>query len=310
MSFLLTEHAISLNKKSARYYQMRDNSADEHAQASKPHAHFYAGNGFVAGVYQPLLENLATHFNISSLAMRGYWYDKPKVKTHEKVLTREQDADALIEFLKATQNKPVVGIGHSQGATATAIAAAKYPELFEAVYLIEPVTFTKHQKIIYDRVPRWVKMLNEPFKSTAKKPTQWVSVETYYQFLRNHRAYKRISDEHLHIYAANSLVKTTAGSLDSLDNSNNFELLFLPEQEMANYFGTPCINDALKILNKTHVPYHLIIGKPSMFISEKVRKSWQGFIPSTQLTVMAEYGHLLPMEAPDKVAKMIIASSQ
>ena len=113
---------ITLNGQSARYYQLP-------STASTP-AHFYGGNGFAVGVYEPLLTALSDTFAISSLAMRGYWYDKPS----DPKLTREQDADVLIAFLEQTQadrnGEPVIGIGHSQGATATAIAAAKRPDLF------------------------------------------------------------------------------------------------------------------------------------------------------------------------------------
>ena len=116
------ERAMTLDGKKARYYDLSPLAgSDTNVQLSP--AHFYGGNGFTAGVYLPLLTKLSKQFTITSLAMRGYWYDLPSLKK----LTREQDADMLIDFLERTQDKPVVGIGHSQGATATAIAAAKRP---------------------------------------------------------------------------------------------------------------------------------------------------------------------------------------
>ena len=127
----MEEQRINLNGKNAKYYNIKNPTASQTA-------HFYGGNGFALGVYEPLLRDLAQHLNITALTMRGEWYDKPT----ETALTREQDADVLIEFLQKTQDKPVIGIGHSQGATATTIAAAKRPDLFSALYLLEPVTFT------------------------------------------------------------------------------------------------------------------------------------------------------------------------
>ncbi|BAV12618.1 alpha/beta hydrolase [Moraxella osloensis] len=282
----MEEQRINLNGKNAKYYNIKNPTASQTA-------HFYGGNGFALGVYEPLLSDLAQHLNITALTMRGEWYDKPT----ETALTREQDADILIEFLQKTQDKPVIGIGHSQGATATTMAAAKRPDLFSALYLLEPVTFTNQQGKLYSLVPRMVKMTREPFKSTQVKQANWHSVDAYYQFLRRHKAYKRITDEHLLTYAKNSL---EAGEQAELT------LRFSPKQELANYFGTPLIMKPLQqLIADNKVPVQLIIGKPSMFISQQVRQMWDTFVPKEQMTVLNDYGHLLPLEAPELCAKLI-----
>ena len=282
----MDEQRIKLNGKNAKYYNIKNPTASQTA-------HFYGGNGFALGVYEPLLSDLAQHLNITALTMRGEWYDKP---TADK-MTREEDADVLIEFLQKTQDKPIIGIGHSQGATATTMAAAKRPDLFSALYLLEPVTFTNQQGKLYSLVPRMVKMTREPFKSTQVKQANWDSVDAYYQFLRRHKAYKRITDEHLLTYAKNSL---EAGQ------SAELTLRFSPKQELANYFGTPLIMKPLQqLIADNKVPVQLIIGKPSMFISQQVRQMWDTFVPSEQMTVLNDYGHLLPLEAPELCAKLI-----
>ncbi|KAF0569311.1 alpha/beta fold hydrolase [Psychrobacter sp. NPDC078370] len=281
---------INLGGKQARYYDLSQfNQPLDFSSTPRAPAHFYSGNSFTVGTYTPLLSKLATEFDISSLALRGYWYDKPQSRR----LTREQDADMLIEFLEKTQNKPVIGIGHSQGATATAMAAAKRPELFSQLYLIEPVTFTKHQATLYNLLPRSVLLSREPFKSTLTKQSTWPSTHSYYESLRAQRAYKRISDEHLQVFAEQSLSKNTDGS---------YTLMFAPEQELANYFGAPHIDAALK---KLRCPYTLITGKPTLFINDKVRKQWKKFVPDSSLISLSDYGHLLPMEAPELCAQII-----
>jgi len=282
----MEEQRIKLNGKNAKYYNIKNPTASQTA-------HFYGGNGFALGVYEPLLSDLAQHLNITALTMRGEWYDKP---TADK-MTREEDADVLIEFLQKTQDKPIIGIGHSQGATATTIAAAKRPDLFSALYLLEPVTFTNQQGKLYSLVPRMVKMTREPFKSTQVKQADWPSVDAYYQFLRRHKAYKRITDEHLLTYAKNSLEAGEQGKLT---------LRFSPKQELANYFGTPLIMKPLQqLIADNKVPVQLIIGKPSMFISQQVRQMWNKFVPNEQMMVLNDYGHLLPLEAPELCAKLI-----
>lgn len=285
------EKSIEIKGKQARYYQLEPLDKSVVADTRQP-AHFYGGNGFTVGVYSPLLTELARKFDLSSLAMRGYWYDKPTAKC----LTREQDADMLIEFLERTQKAPIVAIGHSQGATATAIAAAKRPDLFSQLYLIEPVTFTKTQTLLYNLLPRSLKLNREPFKSTSTKQAHWSTVADFYTHLRKLRAYRRISDEHLQIFAQNSLTQQQDGS---------YTLMFSPEQEMANYFGTPYIDKALKSLNRLNLPYTLITGKPTLFISDKVRNNWCKFVPTERLVSLTDYGHLLPIEAPKLCADTI-----
>lgn len=281
---------ITISGQQARYYDLAElNKVAGSNPTSRPPAHFYGGNSFPVGTYAPLLNELVSDFDISSLALRGYWYDKPQSRR----LTREQDADMLIEFLEKTQDKPIVGIGHSQGATATAMAAAKRPELFSQLYLIEPVTFTKKQATIYNLLPRQFLLSREPFKSTLTKQSTWASINDYYDSLRAQRAYKRISDAHLRVFAEQSLVANPEGS---------YTLMFAPEQELANYFGAPHIDAALKQLS---CPYTLITGKPTLFINHQVRKQWQKFIPDNSIISLLDYGHLLPMEAPKLCAQVI-----
>ncbi len=286
--------SIEIDGKQARYYTLdRMNTSVKTHTHNRHTAHFYGGNGFTVGTYTPLLKELAKGFNLISLAMRGYWYDKPTAQC----LTRQQDADMLIDFLEKTQDTPIVGIGHSQGATATAIAAAKRPDLFSQLYLIEPVTFTKAQTLMYGLFPRALKLTREPFKSTLTKQASWQSVQGLYDNLRAQRAYRRISDEHLQLFVENSLTKQDDGS---------YTLTFSPEQELANYFGTPYIDGALKQLNTLNVPYTLITGKPTLFISDKVRKHWQTFVPAERIISLPDYGHLLPIEAPKLCADTIL----
>ncbi len=286
------ERTINLEGKNARYYDLSILTKEGRHTEVQP-AHFYGGNGFTTGVYLSLLTKLSERFELSSLAMRGYWQDLPTLKK----LTREQDADMLIGFLEKTQDKPVVGIGHSQGATATAIAAAKRPELFSQLYLIEPVTFTKSQKLVMDLMPATLKIGHEPFKSTLAKQAEWQSIEAYFDYLRAHRAFKRIDDDNLYVFAKHSLIQNKQGK---------YELLFAPEQELASYFDTPFVNDALKTLNDIALPYTILMGKPSIFISQKVRKIWKSLVPITQIIELSNHGHLLPMEAPVQCANLIV----
>ncbi len=146
-------------------------------------------------------------------------------------------------------------------------------------------------------VPNELKVDQEPFKSTRAKQADWESIESYYNYLRAHRPFKRIDDNNLYVFAKNSLVENEQGQ---------YSLLFDPKQEMASYFDTPFVNEALKDLNTLDVPYTIIVGKPSMFISNEVRKVWEDHVPVERIIELSDNGHLLPMEAPEQCATIII----
>ena len=54
------------------------------------------------------------------------------------------------------------------------------------------------------------------------------------------------------------------------------------------------------------LPYTILMGKPSIFISQKVRKVWKNLVPTTQIIELSDNGHLLPMEAPVQCANLIV----
>ena len=126
-------------------------------------AHFYSGNGLPIGVYQPLLELISTKYCITNLSFRATW---DKMSHAKNQIIWETYADDLIEFIENHYDKPIVGLGHSQGGNATIFAAYKRPDLFKELIIIDPVSVTKSQEIRIKLIPYFIKKHLEPFKST------------------------------------------------------------------------------------------------------------------------------------------------
>ena len=57
--------------------------------------------------------------------------------------------DELIDEVEAKYDHPIIGLGHSSGAATTLLAAAKRPELFEKIILLDPVVFSGRKTIGY-----------------------------------------------------------------------------------------------------------------------------------------------------------------
>lgn len=254
-------------------------------------AHFYAANGFVVGAYHAFLSELSSTYQLTSLEMRPCWEGIGPAK---KQMRWEVYAEDLAAFLKQAYDHPIVGIGHSQGATCTLMAAAKYPSLFKEVILIEPASFTPELAMIAPWVPYFFKKTREPVKSTLRKPAIWASKAAYFAACRATRAYKRIPDQVLQHVVDHGLRSTEDGQC---------RLVISPEWEAANYTMPPTLISALK---QVKIPIRVIAGKPSIFFEEKLRKRWEKNAGNNYaFRVNSQFGHLFPLESPQICAEMV-----
>lgn len=283
MKIILKKENIYLNKHLAHYHSLNTKVLCEKA-------HFYPGNGLPIGVYMPLLNNLAEKYNLTSLAFRASWENSHK---QHSPTDWNVYADDLISFLEKKYTDPIIGIGHSQGATATIIAAYKRPDLFKAIFLIEPVSVSKIDEIKLKLVPYFVKKKIEPFKSALKKKSIWESPDEYLKFLENRKGFRRINKEYLKIVAEGSLEPVADG---------RYKLIFPVDWEVSNYALPPNLDKCVKNLI---IPQKIITGKPSLFLSTEVRKKWTKIVQG-EIIFNNDFGHLIPLEAPDYCAEQIL----
>lgn len=270
-----------INTKEARYLQLNNEGIP---------AHFYAANRFPLGAYSEFLKQLSPKFNLTCLSLRACWSNIGKAP---KQTNWEQYADDLIAFLEQHFNEPIVGVGHSQGATATIIAASKRPDLFKSLIVIEPASVTRITSIVLRLTPYFIKISQQPFKSALAKNEVWESRDAFYQNCRKNRAYKRISDHVLEAFAEYGLRPTGNGG---------FTLTFSSSWELSNYLLAPSI---WKYLRKIKIPIQVIAGKPSLFFNQEIRAKWKRISPNSTIEVNENYGHLFPLEAPELCAEMI-----
>ena len=272
---------ITVNAQLAYYFSINSLGDD---------AHFYPGNGLPNGVYKPLLNLLSNKYNLTSLAYRASWENSGPQNNQ---VNWNSYADDLIAYLEQKYKNPIVGIGHSQGATATIIAAAKRPDLFKELFLLEPVSVTTFDELYIGLLPYFIKKKREPFKSALQKKFKWANIAEYYEFIQSSKGFKRIKPENLQVFAEESL---------KVANNGGFELVFPVDWEVANYALPLNINEHLK---KLEIPHKIILGKPSFFTTEKVRTKWNDFVKG-EIVINNNYGHLIPLEAPEFCAEKII----
>ena len=272
---------IKISDFDATFYKLNNEGED---------AHFYSGNGLPIGVYQPFLAYISSKYSITNLSFRASW---DKMYNAKNQIDWKTYADDLIEFIEKHYQKPIVGLGHSQGGNATIVAAYKRPDLFKELIIIDPVSVTKSQENRIKLIPYFIKKHLEPFKSTLKKQAIWENETDFFTFLRKAKSYKRIDDEKLRIFAKNSLEY----------KNGKYELIFPVEWEAAN-FALPINID--KYLSNLKMPIKIIAGKSSIFLNQKVRSSWQKFLKKEQFIVNENFGHLIPLEAPEFCGEMVL----
>lgn len=100
---------------------------------------FSHATGFHGRCYIPMAAALADRFQSIAFDFRGHG-DTPQPEGVEVDWNRYgDDAEAVAVAIGAQHGSPLVGFGHSMGATCLLMAAHRRPDLFSALVLFEPI---------------------------------------------------------------------------------------------------------------------------------------------------------------------------
>ncbi len=221
---------------------------------------------------------------------RALWPDAGKPKPGLKWIDYTED---LINYLDAKAEGPVVGIGHSMGASATLMAAARRPDLFSRLILIEPVIQNLRNVILISILPMFIKRHLEPVRSTLVAPKRWSTETEAINYYHSHNAYKRFNDEDL----AQLVVTLTE------PDSRGIKLRYGRDWEISNCLG---LNNVWPAIKKIRISTAVLRGKPSLFLSNK---DWEKYIRISKNTLFfsnKDFGHLITMEAPELCAELVL----
>lgn len=264
--------------------------------------HFAHANGFPAGSYQSLLQELSQNRLVCALDHRATWsgIGHPPNRFHWG-----SAADDLIQAIELKHPQGVIGIGHSLGAVMTLLAAAKRPDLFKQIILIEPVMFPTKMFLQLGWMPMWLRNKTIPIaKRTAKRKAVWDSTEQFIDYHMGKPVFAGIQREVMQDYARHGL-RPTPSSLDDRhpEASHRSELTFPPAWE-SHIFKTPAyVWGAYKTLK---VPCVCLRGGDSNWISEHSWQKVQRLRPDVRIETLAGLGHMAPLQDPHGVAQIIL----
>tara|TARA_B110000263_G_C15296596_1_gene505833 strand:+ start:522 stop:1403 length:882 start_codon:yes stop_codon:yes gene_type:complete len=209
-------------------------------------------------------------------------------------------AEDLLGVCETFHIKGAIGVGHSMGGYAVAIAAALNPEAFSALLLIDPVILPPEA---YTDNPRET---GEHF--AARRRNEWASPEEMFERFRTRPPFNSWRPEALKLYCEHGLLPNNEG--------DGFVLACPPAVEAAVYEGNRA-GDPYPFLSRVQIPVRILragsktVKKsagddkvPDMSSSPTV-KSLAGRFQNASDIVMYERTHFIPMEVPELVANHV-----
>ena len=255
--------------------------------------HFAHGNGFPAGTYAAFIQPLAQQHRVYALEHRAIWHG---VGAPPKGFSWHDAADDMIAAIEQFSPNGVIGVGHSLGGVMTLLAAAKRPDLFKQIILIEPVIFPTRTFIQAAWMPMWLraKVINIA-KRTAQRRSVWDSQDAFVDYHMSKSAFKGIDRAVMMDYAAHGL---------ALDNtSEQLHHTFPPAWE-AHIFRSPAY--VWRALTKLKVPCICLRAERSQWISPHSWDKWQKMRPDYPVLILPNLDHMAPLQNPSEVAAAVL----
>ena len=257
--------------------------------------HFSPANGLPAASYASLFEHFDKKYHLSAMDFRGAWPDQaPPARS----FTWQHHADDLISAIETKYSQPIIGMGHSLGATVTLLAAVKRPELFSKIVAIEPATipFASLARL-YKHLPQWLVFKLVPFiRRTHARQRIWSSPQAFYYNYRKHPTYRLFTDDALKDYAKFGLQRRPDG---------DFELVHDPAWESFNFRRTEYLWDAL---GKCRLPTLVLRAEHSYLYNQlQFDQRNANLAANIQPQTIAGAHHLVTHELPDVLAGQILS---
>ncbi|MEP7200735.1 MAG: alpha/beta hydrolase, partial [Chloroflexota bacterium] len=259
----------------------------DYGNAGKPPMVFYHATGFVSELWQPIIRTLQADYHCLALDQRGHGGSDKSATEHTWYWT----ADDFLKFLEALGLTHVIGIGHSSGATSIAVAAGRKPALVDRAVLIEP---TVRPRVV---PPNMIQGNSPLIERTRGRRARWPNRETLFATLFARPPYASWTDEMKNLFADHAMTTNANGEL---------ELLCAPAIEADIYASFPHF-DPWPALDQVRQPLLVIHGTgPSVMATMRVDEVMPA-LPSAQLVELPDGGHLILMEAPEKIVEAIRA---
>jgi pimeloyl-ACP methyl ester carboxylesterase len=259
--------------------------------------HFAHANGYPPDCYVNLIKQLTPHYHVFSLLQRPLWPGT----IPEEINDWYPLTDDFLHLLDEQHITSVIGIGHSMGGVVTLRAASHDPSRFKALVLIDPVLFPPYMILFWSLI----KHLGLGYRfhplvvGALRRRRQFDSIESLMRGYRCKSIFKYLDDKNLATLIKGLLKPRLDGS---------YELQYSPEWEARIYVtGIWHDWDLWRGLPKLKIPLMIIRGsETSTFLASTARRV-KRIHPSTRIETIERSTHLVPIEKPDEVSKVILS---
>lgn len=251
-------------------------------------------NGIPPETYRPFLRRLHGVRAVSMLP-RALW---PGESVPTTLGTWETDvARDLLDGLRAHGVIDVIGVGHSFGGIATALAALEEPSRFRALVLLDPTILLPSMFEALDAMREAGALADFPLASRARKRQRsFPDAAAAYDYFRPRGMFKDWDEEAVRLYVAYGLVPAPDGGL-ALGWSPEWEAYYF----MTGYTGTWDVLPRLAGL----LPTLIVRGAVSdTYVAESAARVRE-LLPDATHVEIAGHGHLFPQSAPAETAQVV-----
>ena len=200
-------------------------------------------------------------------------------------------------FVSAQFDRPVFGVGHSMGGYLAVRLAAKLPQAFSGLLLVDPVIMPP---AAYQQTPRQLMVAEHP---VARRRNRWDSADQMITHFAARPPYASWRPDVLADYCRFGLVKAADGE--------GLELACPPQLEASAYMGSAG-NNPHAMLDQVHCPVTVLRarnGERGSTIDFSISPTWPELasaLPNAVDLHWSDLSHFIPMEAPDRLAGLII----
>lgn len=260
-----------------------------------PLALLHHANGFCAGVWGLVVERLQPRLRMIAIDARGHG-DSSKPRDPE-AYRWDHFAGDLVEvadqvLARFAAPRFALGLGHSFGGTATLVAAARRPDLFERLVLVDPVIPPPPSVDIPEARRAHVNTLADAARARAMvRPSRADAVRAW----STRKFFSRWDPRALALYAADGLFDRPDGQVEHK----------CPGEIEAMIFEQSGSLDVASHASQVQAPTLFLRARygdfPLALYQALAAKMRDGCVEEV------DAGHLMPMERPDLVADATLA---
>jgi len=267
--------------------------------SGKPLLHFLHGNGFCGRTYEPMLADLAEHFDLWLCDVQGHGDTEHGGRFHGWNRSAELAVEAFEAGRGIFGEVPRFALGHSFGGVLTSLILARHPQLFQRAALLDPVLFSKAMMGVM-ALSELVGLhrRNVMAQKSAARRRHWPDRANAFTLLQGRGIFRGWTDPALQAYVDHALKEAADGGV---------ELKCRPSREVDIFSSFP--KRLWPSLGKIGTPTLLLYGNKTYAFVGQSAKRLSGLNPAVSIAEVPG-GHCFMQEHPADTAARVLAFLQ